>query len=125
MVSFARKGEEENENPLAKLLQATQDVIDKDSNKDTSVTAEGSVISGNRMLEDTDQQSEEKSKKHSVASLSTNTSGINAMQSPYPPPPVAFMSGPLVAQAAMLSAHPLYGPEPEEESCGRPFCKLK
>ena len=24
-----------------------------------------------------------------------------------------------------VSAHPLFGPEPEEESCGRPFCKLK
>ncbi|XP_040574918.1 uncharacterized protein [Lepeophtheirus salmonis] len=24
-----------------------------------------------------------------------------------------------------ISAHPLFGPEPEEESCGRPFCKLK
>lgn len=23
------------------------------------------------------------------------------------------------------SAHALFGPEPEEESCGRPFCKLK
>ena len=24
-----------------------------------------------------------------------------------------------------LSAHVLFGPEPEENSCGRPFCKLK
>jgi len=26
---------------------------------------------------------------------------------------------------ASLAAHPVFGPEPEEESCGRPFCKLK
>ena len=36
-----------------------------------------------------------------------------------------FMTGPLLAQATKLSSHALYGPEPEEESCGRPFCKLK
>jgi len=24
-----------------------------------------------------------------------------------------------------IATHPLFGPEPEEESCGRPFCKLK
>ena len=37
MVSFARKGDA-SENPLAKLLQATQDVIDKES--DAAETAE-------------------------------------------------------------------------------------
>ena len=40
MVSFGRKGDEASENPLAKLLQATQDVIDKESPPDTSTTSE-------------------------------------------------------------------------------------
>merc|ERR1719317_1813782 len=40
-------------------------------------------------------------------------------------PLAPFMSGPLLTQATKLSSHALYGPEPEEESCGRPFCKLK
>ena len=124
MVSFARKGEESRENPLAKLLQDTQEVIDKEANKDSSVISDIESATDKKLSEDSDHQSTAKSKKHFATSL-TSASNINAIPSPYPPPPVAFMSGPLVAQAAMLSAHPLYGPEPEEESCGRPFCKLK
>ena len=121
MVSFGRKGEETSENPLAKLLQATQDVIDKESHTDTS---ENNTSISNKISEDADPNSALKNKKHLGQPLAS-VGNINAIPSPYPPPPVAFMSGPLVAQAAMLSAHPLYGPEPEEESCGRPFCKLK
>ena len=125
MVSFGRKGDEASENPLAKLLQATQDVIDKESPPDTSTTSENNSSVTNKTLEESDHSSNLKSKKHLSASLAGTTGSINAIPPPYPPTPVAFMSGPLVAQAAMLSAHPLYGPEPEEESCGRPFCKLK
>ena len=121
MVSFGRKGEESSDNPLAKLLQATQDVIDKESHTDTS---ENNASISNKASEESEHNSVVKNKKDLGQSLAS-AGNINAIPSPYPPPPVAFMSGPLVAQAAMLSAHPLYGPEPEEESCGRPFCKLK
>ena len=124
MVSFGRKEEETSENPLAKLLQATQDVIDKESHADTSNASENNTSISNKISEDIEQNSAMKNKKDLGQSLAA-AGNINAIPPPYPPPPVAFMSGPLVAQAAMLSAHPLYGPEPEEESCGRPFCKLK
>ena len=124
MVSFGRKGEEATDNPLAKLLQATQDVMDKESPTDTSVTSETNPNLNNKVSDESEHHLNVKSKKH-LASALASVGSINAIPSPYPPPPVAFMSGPLVAQAAMLSAHPLYGPEPEEESCGRPFCKLK
>ena len=124
MVSFGRKDEETSENPLAKLLQATQDVIDKESHADTSNASENNTSLSNKISEEVEHSSAMKNKKDIGQSV-PSVGNVNAIPSPYPPPPVAFMSGPLVAQAAMLSAHPLYGPEPEEESCGRPFCKLK
>lgn len=75
MVSFSRA--DESENPLAKLLQASQDMV----------------------------------------SGQTSTTASNA----------ANIAGPSNELPAILSvaAHPQFGPEPEEESCGRPFCKLK
>ena len=120
MVSFARKGDA-SENPLAKLLQATQDVIDKESD-----AAETASSTNKQNSDENDRHSSNGTNKKISASPLLGAAG-NAIPpvSPFPPPPVAFMSGPLVAQAAMISAHPLYGPEPEEESCGRPFCKLK
>ena len=74
MVSFARSGE--TENPLAKLLQASQDA--------------------------------------------GGPSGVS-------PNPISPSLPPSLETPHILSvaSHPQYGPEPEEESCGRPFCKLK
>lgn len=72
MVSFSRSGD--TDNPLAKLLQASQDLM---SGTTTTASHEG---------------------------------GGDGVATP---------------QILTLSAHPQYGPEPEEESCGRPFCKLK
>ena len=70
MVSFTRAGE--TDNPLAKLLQASQDA--------------------------------------GGASSNPTSPSINPLDTP---------------QFLTLAAHPQFGPEPEEESCGRPFCKLK
>merc|ERR1719219_232590 len=74
MVSFSRSNE--SDNPLAKLLQASQD------------------IAGGSPLQTT----------------ATSNNEISDDQIP---------------QILSLAANPQFGPEPEEESCGRPFCKLK
>ena len=74
MVSFTRAGE--TDNPLAKLLQASQDA---------------------------------------GGASPTHTS-------PSMPPSIGAGDLP---QILTMAAHPQFGPEPEEESCGRPFCKLK
>ena len=76
MVSFSRSNE--TENPLAKLLQASQDMV-----SGTTTTASG-----------------------------TSSPGIPTVSEQLP-------------QILSLASHTQYGPEPEEESCGRPFCKLK
>lgn len=73
MVSFS-KTNNEAENPLAKLLQASQEMV-------------------------------------SSGSTNTSTSPSNAASE--------------LPQILSLNSHPQFGPEPEEESCGRPFCKLK
>ena len=75
MVSFSRSNE--TENPLAKLLQASQDMV-----SGTTTTASG-----------------------------TSSPGITVSEQ--------------LPQILSLASHTQYGPEPEEESCGRPFCKLK
>ena len=74
MVSFTRSGE--TENPLAKLLQASQDA-------------------------------------GGAGGVSSNPT------SPSLPPSLD------TPQILSMASHPQFGPEPEEESCGRPFCKLK
>lgn len=74
MVSFTRSGE--TENPLAKLLQASQDA-------------------------------------GGAGGVSSNPT------SPSLPPSLD------TPQILAVASHPQFGPEPEEESCGRPFCKLK
>lgn len=71
MVSFTRQGE--TDNPLAKLLQASQDIV------------------------------------NSNAAL----------------PRIPNLDPAVEERLLSINAHPLFGPEPEEESCGRPFCKLK
>ena len=71
MVSFS-KTNNEAENPLAKLLQASQEMVRNGTN--------------------------------------TSTTPSNVSELP---------------QILSLHSHPQFGPEPEEESCGRPFCKLK
>lgn len=76
MVSFTRQGE--TENPLAKLLQASQEMV----------------------------------------SSAASTPAANTQRVPNIDPA-------LEERLLSVSAHPLFGPEPEEESCGRPFCKLK
>ena len=75
MVSFTRQGE--TDNPLAKLLQASQDMVS-----------------------------------------SAATSNVPRMPGDNSRPG-------LEERLLNVNAHPLFGPEPEEESCGRPFCKLK
>ena len=81
LVSCARQGGDVTENALAKLLQASKDMVGGDI---TPVSAAAPVV---------------------------------------PPMPIAgIVTG---ARRGSLSAHPEFGPEPEEESCGRPFCKLK
>merc|ERR1719225_1087703 len=92
MVSFGRKGEETNENPLAKLLQATQDVIDKESHTDTSNLLENTTSISNKISEDGDPNSALKNRKQLGQPLAS-VGSINAIPSPFPPPPVAFMSG--------------------------------
>ena len=79
MVSFSRSNE--TENPLAKLLQASQDMV-----SGTTTTASGASSPG----------------------------GI-----------AATALSEKLPQILSLASHAQYGPEPEEESCGRPFCKLK
>ena len=69
MVSFGRKGEETNENPLAKLLQATQDVIDKESHTDTSNLSENNASISNKISEDGDPNSALKNRKQFSFSL--------------------------------------------------------
>ena len=79
MVSFSRANE--SENPLAKLLQASQDMV-SGTQTSTVNTANSSLISSSETQQN-------------------------------------------IPQILSLAAHPQFGPEPEEESCGRPFCKLK
>ena len=74
MVSFSRANE--SDNPLAKLLQASQDMV-----SGTTTTA------------------------------SCNQPATSPIEQ--------------LPQILSVAAHPQFGPEPEEESCGRPFCKLK
>jgi hypothetical protein len=42
-----------------------------------------------------------------------------------PPSRIPNLDPSIEERLLSLNAHPLFGPEPEEESCGRPFCKLK
>ena len=82
MVSFGRKEDETSENPLAKLLQATQDVIDKESHADTSNTSENNSSVSNKISEDIEQNSGLKNKKDLGQSLAA-AGNINAIPSPY------------------------------------------
>ena len=85
MVSFSRSNE--SDNPLAKLLQASQDIAGGSA---AAATAAAAIM----------------------ASSHTNESSIGDNNEQIP-------------QILSLATHPQFGPEPEEESCGRPFCKLK
>ena len=87
MVSFSRSNE--TENPLAKLLQASQDMV---SGQTTTTTASGGS-----------------SPAHGGGGGSITATHVGEQL-------------PLILS---LASHAQYGPEPEEESCGRPFCKLK
>ena len=90
MVSFSRSNE--TENPLAKLLQASQDMV---SGQTTTVAASNSSGGGT----------------------------IGGGGSPGLGPTGGVSER--LPQILSLASHTQYGPEPEEESCGRPFCKLK
>ena len=93
MVSFSRSNE--TENPLAKLLQASQDMV---SGQTTTTTASGGS-----------------SPAHGGAGGGGGGGGgITAAN-----------VGEQLPLILSLASHAQYGPEPEEESCGRPFCKLK
>ena len=88
MVSFSRSNE--TENPLAKLLQASQDMAV--SGQTTTTTASG-------------------------GSSPAHGGGDGGS--------IGRSVGDQLPLILSLASHAQYGPEPEEESCGRPFCKLK
>ena len=92
MVSFSRSNE--TENPLAKLLQASQDMV---SGQTTTTTASGGS-----------------SPAHGGGGGGGGGGSISAAN-----------VGEQLPLILSLASHAQYGPEPEEESCGRPFCKLK
>ena len=99
MVSFSRSNE--TDNPLAKLLQASQDMV-----AGTTTTPSGA----------------------SSPAGSTGPAGPTGPVGPVGPIGPAGLAGPTSEQLPLilsLASHAQYGPEPEEESCGRPFCKLK
>ena len=154
MVSIARK--EDTDNPLAKLLQATQEMEEAVKPPPTSKsntepgqpvnsteTVKTSKYSVSSLVGDTSDQKDLNSSNSSSAANNSQTAALEAALKSSNPmaaaaaaamaagmpqqefKPLGFMTGPLLAQAAKLSSHALYGPEPEEESCGRPFCKLK
>ena len=93
MVSFSRSNE--TENPLAKLLQASQDMV-SGGNTSTHTTP---------------------TPQSPIPTPGTPTPGLQV------PTPTSLLE--MHQQNLRVSAHPQFGPEPEEESCGRPFCKLK
>ena len=94
LVSCARQGGDVTENALAKLLQASKDMV----------AAESPPLS------------------QAVPGHSPQPPQGPSVLPPLPPTIAGIVTG---ARRGSLSAHPEFGPEPEEESCGRPFCKLK
>jgi hypothetical protein len=111
LVSCARSQNSEAENALAKLLQASKDMM-------AEAQAASSSTSPTAALPTQPVPS-------SVASPPTPIlpPGLNPLA--LAPPGLAQTLGEEAQRRASLAAHPVFGPEPEEESCGRPFCKLK
>lgn len=95
VVSYARQGD--TENALAKLLQASQDMVSTSNLGDGAV---GAAAGGNN---------NSGSGGNGGGGNSSGVDGVNAS----------------IASRVSLSSHHVFGPEPEKDSCGRPFCKLK
>jgi hypothetical protein len=100
MVSCARQQQADTETALAKLLRGA------------SSGNEGHE-GGSRGHESEDNESGSENNRAMGGSPLSNYGGTMGVM--LKPPP----------GGADINAHILFGPEPEENSCGRPFCKLK
>ena len=110
-MSCARQQGDATETALAKLLRG---VNPEDEDPPPSSTAAAAATDNNNK-DPSGAAASTEGKELTAATTAAAAAGLAGLLRP---PPGLPTSGD-------LSAHVLFGPEPEENSCGRPFCKLK
>ena len=109
IVSCARQQGDATETALAKLLRGVNPEDEESSTLGTASTDNNNKDPSKGAAE---------GKELTTATTTAAATAAAAAAGLIRPPPGLPTSGDLSAQV-------LFGPEPEEKSCGRPFCKLK
>ena len=114
-MSCARQQGDATETALAKLLRGVNPEDDDPPPLGTAATDNNNQDPSSAAAASTSTEGKEMTAATTTAAAAAAAAAAAGL---IRPPPGLPTSGD-------LSAHVLFGPEPEENSCGRPFCKLK